>query len=330
MSTMHLNPSNEISQNLKRYYSHDPYVVLGLSRNANGDEIKKAWRGAQAKFHPDRNRDPRAVEISQNINVAYGILNGEGGNLGASPHAGRTGPAEKKREAPKDEVERRFHRALENEARTFAKWVSDAKAGGISSDRIQQFIKSAQAQKLIKDKFIVRVKLWGDEGSDYCLKYIGEWRAVGIEMGNYLEIPEVQNVLFGFAVNRKIKIFGDENPKKFLEFVDSWKKAGVDLSKAVELPEAKRYLELQTVGIKIKIWGEDSPDKFLSYVKEWKKAGVDLSGLVNSSEAQKSITFQANLKLKYRGKQAFKVYVEKWISAGWKPSQEITNALKTL
>ena len=33
----------------------DPYSVLGVSRNATDDEIKKAYRNLSRKYHPDAN-----------------------------------------------------------------------------------------------------------------------------------------------------------------------------------------------------------------------------------------------------------------------------------
>lgn len=53
----------------------DPYRVLGVSRDASPEEIKKAYRAMARKYHPDMHPDdPSASEKMNEINEAYDML----------------------------------------------------------------------------------------------------------------------------------------------------------------------------------------------------------------------------------------------------------------
>jgi len=52
----------------------DYYKILGVSRNASLDEIKKAYRKLALAYHPDRNKSKEAHEKFKEINQAYEVL----------------------------------------------------------------------------------------------------------------------------------------------------------------------------------------------------------------------------------------------------------------
>ena len=53
----------------------DYYEVLGVDRNAAGEEVKRAYRKLAVKFHPDKNPDdPHAEEKFKELGEAYDVL----------------------------------------------------------------------------------------------------------------------------------------------------------------------------------------------------------------------------------------------------------------
>ncbi|KAG7485766.1 hypothetical protein JOB18_017885 [Solea senegalensis] len=79
----------------------DYYEVLGVSKEAGEDELKKAYRKLALKFHPDKNHAPGATEAFKKIGNAYAVLSNpdkrrqydltggeEPSNLGHSHHGG--------------------------------------------------------------------------------------------------------------------------------------------------------------------------------------------------------------------------------------------------
>jgi molecular chaperone DnaJ len=74
----------------------DYYDVLGVGREAGGDEIKGAYRKLALKFHPDRNpEDPDAEEKFKEASEAYSILSDtqKRATYDRFGHAGLQGPA---------------------------------------------------------------------------------------------------------------------------------------------------------------------------------------------------------------------------------------------
>ncbi|XP_017320431.1 dnaJ homolog subfamily B member 14 [Ictalurus punctatus] len=59
-------------QRIKR--CKDYYEVLGVSKDANEEELKKAYRKLALKFHPDKNHAPGATEAFKKIGNAYAVL----------------------------------------------------------------------------------------------------------------------------------------------------------------------------------------------------------------------------------------------------------------
>src|ERR1700712_5590529 len=52
----------------------DFYEVLGVSRDADRDQVQQAYRRLARQNHPDVNKDPGAEERFKQINEAYSVL----------------------------------------------------------------------------------------------------------------------------------------------------------------------------------------------------------------------------------------------------------------
>src|SRR5512143_3606666 len=71
----------------------DYYEVLGLSRSATPDDVKKAYRQAALKFHPDRNKESGAEARFKEAAEAYAVLSDaeKRGRYDRYGHAGLNG-----------------------------------------------------------------------------------------------------------------------------------------------------------------------------------------------------------------------------------------------
>ncbi len=87
------------------YLDKDFYAVLGVTKDASADEIKKSYRKLARQYHPDANAgDPKAEEKFKEISEAYDVLSDDtkrheydemrqyGGSFGGGGSA-RSGPS---------------------------------------------------------------------------------------------------------------------------------------------------------------------------------------------------------------------------------------------
>src|ERR1700744_3487830 len=54
--------------------ARDYYEVLGVARDATGEELQRAFRTLARRYHPDVNSDPSAEDRFKEINEAYHVL----------------------------------------------------------------------------------------------------------------------------------------------------------------------------------------------------------------------------------------------------------------
>ena len=73
-----------MAENLKK----DPYRLLGVSRDADDEVVKAAYRALSRKYHPDINKSPDAESVFKAINNAYEIIKsgGQSSSRSDTPH----------------------------------------------------------------------------------------------------------------------------------------------------------------------------------------------------------------------------------------------------
>src|SRR5487761_1804370 len=57
--------------------SNDYYDILGVTKSATADEIKRAYRKLALQYHPDRNKTKEAEEKFKEVTKAYEVLSNE-------------------------------------------------------------------------------------------------------------------------------------------------------------------------------------------------------------------------------------------------------------
>ena len=75
--TRHTKDDAEFSKAARNSTLPDYYKILGVSKNASQDDIKKRYRELAKKLHPDKSKGEKSDKAMAEINKAYEILSHE-------------------------------------------------------------------------------------------------------------------------------------------------------------------------------------------------------------------------------------------------------------
>jgi molecular chaperone DnaJ len=92
----------------------DPYSELGLTAQATDADVKAAWRRLSARWHPDRNASPQALQRIQRINRAVEAIRSARQQAPADEHEPAPPPA--RADASEQAVEHAISLSLEEAA----------------------------------------------------------------------------------------------------------------------------------------------------------------------------------------------------------------------
>jgi len=288
-----------------RFFSNDPFKILGVTKESSFEDIKKAKRRLQSEFHPDRNKDEKATEIIQNVNKAYGLLE-KLNKYGAFSNARKDTESRAAEGAPP--------RPSANErpkSNTYEQPKQNSRAENNFEGRKQ---KGATKETVEVEKGFYSDLEKSTSSAMFGPKHFTEWvsraEAAGINSDRIKELvrsAEAQKIFKKSFISEAQSTGGGWNasypgPENLTKYIQQWKEVGIDLSSHLKSPEVSKALaDRVTKEIKQRqLPGDDSGD-VLRFVESWKKAGVDLSGAIGSKENIDYLTTKIALSIRGDG-----------------------------
>ncbi|KAG4270700.1 DnaJ like subfamily C member 9 [Fusarium proliferatum] len=248
----------------------DPYEVLSLERTATGDDIKKSYRKAALKNHPDKvpqDQKDAAHEKFQAIAFAYAIL---------------SDPARRKRY---DETGSTSESIVDSEGFNWSDYYREQYKESVSSDAIEKFAKKYKGSDEEKGDVL-----------DAYEKYKGDMDALyeTVILSDILEDDERFRKIIDTAIeSKKVSSFPayTKETKK--------KREGRVKQARAEATEAEDYAK--ELGVHDKLFGGDKKGK--------KKKGKgssedDLAALIQKRQQDRSESFLDHLAEKYGAKES--------------------------
>jgi hypothetical protein len=297
------NLTDSIPDPYERFFSNDPYEVLGVNRSASETDIRKAWKDALKMTHPDIFNDPRATEITQRIIEAY------------------------------DKVSLKEEKIVQLDEQTKVYIIKELSKGvdflkkyceghpNIPLAGVTEVLKTPDAQSYISRYFINHV-----DTPLTAVRYISEWQFFGIDVRGFLSQDKITAKIKKCTFDRYISYC--ENPEKLMDsfvcFLNEWRCLGVDLYPLLAGQDAVNIYK-RCVGFYTNIARPPS-EKFLGVVDSWQKVGVNLLVYVNEPNIQTKLEKHA---LSITNKADCRTYTESWSKLGWTPSLRVMTYLNS-
>ena len=135
----------------------DPYSVLGVSRSADADAVRRAYKRLAVQFHPDRNSDPDAVGRFKEVAEAYAVLTDERERKRYARRRHREHAEREEHRRQAEEAARRKEAAQRSEAASaaeqafwaYARQVQQRRAGERSQQRRSANAESNSRQAVV-------------------------------------------------------------------------------------------------------------------------------------------------------------------------------------
>ncbi|KAJ0119480.1 hypothetical protein J7T55_013682 [Diaporthe amygdali] len=251
----------------------DPYEVLGLERTATPDEIKKAYRKASLKTHPDKvpeDQKEEATTAFQSIAFAYAIL---------------SDPARRKRY---DATGSTSESIVDSEGFNWSEYYREQFAEAISEDAI--------------NKFAAKYKGSDEEKDDILIAYE---QSKG-DMDGVYESVMLSDVLVDDERFRRIidEAIESGDVKAFKAYTKESAKSKQARVKAAqgEAQEAEDYAK--ELGVHDKLFGDKKGAKGKGKSKGKDKSEDSLAALIKSRQKDRGEDFFDHLVEKYGGSSA--------------------------
>lgn len=295
----------EIKPEFQRFFSSNPFVVLGVSANATADEVGSAKKSLLRKYHPDRfASDPNFREVAEEISKSITEAEVKIAQLTRRPEpsyewAGTNSDATNEESFEQDSVVASvLFQLYYMDTKDCIKFLKNKLSNKtISPEKLVMIFNSPEAFKKLADRLllILAVSRKYDDEFEGIEEFVKEFRDIGAPVDEILN-----NVLVGYAINNHgLQILTHKmDQQRYVKYVENWKRLGVDAN----VVKSGFFQDRRD---------KDVEDFFKKAVEEI-MSGSNLFGGKN------------------RKKKKLQSFVDEWSQLGWVPPKEVVDIVRTL